>query len=402
MGRRSRLHATPLPLALVAALCLAGCRPPAPPALRSADPPAPRGPAPNIRIGVNYADWNNDFGTPASEEALRHLHALGVRHVTYVPTWYQEHAGATNIHRLEGNTPDDDALIMDMRRARAMGFTLGLKLHVDLYDSSARSRIAFQDGDLFDAWWANYTRIIEHYAVIARENRVELFSVGCELSSVAIPPYTEHWRRLITSVRETLAPHGGTVTYTARHQNVANLGFLDALDVIGINAWPYFEITPPVDLEAVRSAWREAMYYSESFAGLGEDPMTYASKGYAMDFFAYLRWIAALYDRPVVITEVGCPSRQGALERPVDWQTRGNPDVYAQALFYDGFFTELAADAEAHRATARTPYPIIGVELWNYMIKEAGPTDTDYTFRNKPLTETVLRKHVEQWRGPGR
>jgi hypothetical protein len=31
------------------------------------------------------------------------------------------------------------------------------------------------------------------------------------------------------------------------------------------------------------------------------------------------------------------------------------------------------------------------VDVWNYMVKEGGPADTDYTFRNKP-TERVLRR----------
>jgi hypothetical protein len=317
--------------------------------------------------------------------------------VNFTPTWYQATPKSTEIHRLPGRTPDDAGLAADMRKARGLGFSVGLKLHVDTEDGSSRSGIAFDDHKEFETWFANYRRILKAYAVLAADCGAEHFTVGCELSGVTTLAHTEHWRSLIRELRILFdnrpAARHVRLTYASRHQSAASLGFWEDLDYIGINAWPYFAPYTTVNLSNARQTWRRAIYHPEPqpLAGSSNGPPA-TSSGYTLDFFDFVRLLGRQFGKPVVLTELGCQSKEGVLTRPVDWKASGLPDPLSQMYFFAGFFEELRADMR--QFGAENPgliYPIAAVDVWNYMVKEGGPADTDYTFRNKP-TERVLRR----------
>ena len=44
-----------------------------------------------------------------------------------------------------------------------------------------------------------------------------------------------------------------------------NIEFLTELDYIGINAWPYFRKFDVVSVGNIRKAWREAIFFTETF-----------------------------------------------------------------------------------------------------------------------------------------
>lgn len=398
------------PVWLVLLACLTGCSatPLDPPG--RAQPPAtqPTTLKPDIafpptasalRLGVNFADWNDAFDTTASREALEHLRGTGLGLAVFVPTWYQDALDAVEIRALPGNTPREETLAADLRRARDMGFETGIKVHIDPLDGEARHHIAFQTEAAFLHWWSQYRELILRHAGIARDTGCSIFFVGTELSGLTGHPYTQHWRALIADVRRALGP-AVRISYAARHQNIANIAFLDDLDVIGVNAWPYFRVEGAVTVDSLRRSWRAARYYAEDFVSSRGWTNTYEAVGFDIDFFGFLRWVAETYDKPICISEVGCQSRQGALTRPVAWRSEGNPDGLAQALFFDAFFTELQADRQAYTAQTGRAHPVESVLIWNYMIKPGGPRDTDYTFRNKPLSERILRRHALTARNP--
>jgi prepilin-type processing-associated H-X9-DG protein len=351
-----------------------------------------------LALGVNYCDWENRFGSPESGKALEHLRQIGVTRVMFVPTWYQATPQSKEIHRLPGRTPDDAGLAADMRKARGLGFSVGLKLHIDPEDGSPRSAIAFENVKDFEAWFANYRRALKAYAILAAECGAEHFCVGCELSGVTTHPYTEYWRTLIRELRLLFdnrpAARHVRLTYAARHQGAANIGFWDDLDYIGINAWPYFPSYTTVNLGNVRQTWRRAIYEPEVIAPPGSTNSTPPpGSSYTLDFFDFVRLLGRQFGKPVAFTELGCQSKGGALTRPVDWKATGTADPLAQMYYFAGFFEELRADMRQFAAeNPGTPYPLAAVDIWNYMVKEGGTADADYTFRNKP-TERVLRRY---------
>ena len=272
-------------------------------------------PEPAVTLGVNYCDWQDRFGTEASLRAMHHLQKSGVRDVVFVPTWYQRTYASTSIHRLTGKTPGDQGLMTDLRRARKLGFRVGLKHHIDPEDRMPRSNISFDSAQEFEEWWEDYRDITLHYARMAKLCGVSDFSVGCELSGVSIHPYTSYWIALIKELRQMFGENGPRITYSARHQNVPNIGFLDKLDYIGINAWPYFHDTGTVTVAAIRKSWRKSIYFPEAFQTSRKLERHPAEEGHDVDFFDYIRMVSKLYRKPVALTEFGCQSKQGILTK---------------------------------------------------------------------------------------
>ena len=110
-----------------------------------------------------------------------------------------------------------------------------------------------------------------------------------------------------------------------------------------------------------------------------------------------MNFLSRLYNKPVVLTEFGCQSKHGVLTKPVDWWLPGAPDVLVQAMFYEGFFKELSADMQDFgKENPDTAYPLTSIWIWNYTPGRGGPKNTDYTFRNKPMTEKVISGFVEK------
>ena len=354
-------------------------------------------PVPAVALGVNFCDWEDRFGTEASLRAMHALQKAGIRDVVLVPTWYQKTYASTSIHRLPTKTPGDQGLMTDLRRARKLGFRVGLKHHIDPEDRIPRSNISFDSLRDFEEWWKSYRDVTLHYARMAKLCNVSDFSVGCELSGVAVYPYTSYWLALIKELRQMFGENGPLITYSARHQNVANLGFLDEIDYIGVNAWPYFHDTGTVTVDTIRQSWRKSIYFPEAFQTSRKFERRPSEQGHDMDFFDYLRLLSRLYKKPIALTEFGCQSKQGILTKPVDWWLPGNPDVLSQAMYYQGFFEELLADIKTFNAkNPGKPYPLSSILIWNYLPDGGGPRDTDYTFRNKPLTEKVIAEFLKQ------
>jgi len=371
-------------LTWIALLLAAGC-------VLAADP------EPAVVLGVNFCDWQDRFGTEESLRAMHYLQKMGMRDIVFTPTWYQKTYASTTIHRLPAKTPGDQRLMTDLRRAVKLGFRVGLKHHIDPEDRIPRSNIAFDSRRDFELWWKNYRDLTLHYARMAKLNNIQDFSVGCELSGVSVHPYTSYWVALIKELRQMFGENGPRITYSARHQNVANIAFLDELDYIGINAWPYFHEGGTVTVASIGQSWRRSIYFPEAFQTSRKFERRPGEEGQDLDFFDYIRLVSRLYKKPVVLTEFGCQSKQGILTKPVDWWLPGNPDVLAQAMYFEGFFQELLADIKTFGETnPGEPYPLQSILIWNYLPNEGGPRNTDYTFRNKPLTEKVIAEFLNQ------
>jgi hypothetical protein len=128
------------------------------------------------------------------------------------------------------------------------------------------------------------------------------------------------------------------------------------LDFIGIDA--YYELTdrPNPTEEDLLSAWNPAVAEIES---------------------VYLTW-----QKPVVLTEIGYRSMDGANQRPWDWEASGEVDLNEQALCYQAVIQAFSKKAWFN-----------GIYWWNWEPDPAlgGPTDNHYTPQGKPA-ETILRR----------
>ncbi len=126
------------------------------------------------------------------------------------------------------------------------------------------------------------------------------------------------WRALIQRVR---AIYGGAVTYAANFDQYRGVGFWDALDLIGINAYfPLRSGLGPTDRATLAAGWRSSL-----------------------ERIADFRRARGLESRRVLFTELGYRRRQGATAAP--WAS-GVFDV----LYFDGA-PELVVWPERPRST---------------------------------------------------
>ena len=87
-----------------------------------------------------------------------------------------------------------------------------------------------RDQQKWRQWWENYAGFLTHYAEIAEDEQVEMFCLGCEMSSTE--DQVERWRNLIEDVRNVFH---GCLTYNANHGRENELAWWDAVDVVGIS-----------------------------------------------------------------------------------------------------------------------------------------------------------------------
>lgn len=184
-----------------------------------------------------------------------------------------------------------------------------LKPHADLADdpSHFRGLISFDSEGEWAAWFDSYRQFIYHYADLAQRNGVEQFSVGCELD--ATTPHASEWRETIAGVRSRF---NGPLVYACSHEWEVLVEWWDALDYIGVDA--YYALTERNDptLQELRTAW--------------------------VPHVSTLTDLAARWGKPILFTEIGYCSKDGANQRPWDWGTPGSVDLQEQADCYRAAF----------------------------------------------------------------
>ncbi len=241
--------------------------------------------------------------------------------------------------------------------AREAGIKLLLKPHVwsrEFYDGSGRWRgsIKMRSEADWRQWFTQYEAFILREARFAETHGIEMLSIGLEY--VEATRRTDDWRRLIAKIRGV---YSGLLTYAADgNHELGHVAFWDDLDVIGVDA--YFA------LGSADALFGQGLYFGW------------------MEPLVRMDALARQYGKPIVFTEVGYPSVDGATNAPFAWP-KGNEriDLEEQALGYEVLMKAL------------TPMPWFrGVFWWKwYERPERGVSHQhDYSPRGKPA-EAVLK-----------
>ena len=315
---------------------------------------------PDFMKGISYESWRHgEFASADSDRTLAEIVLpSGANWLAVVVKCFQDTATSTEIRCLTNErTATDDELRQVIRRAHDLGLKVMLKPHIDLLDmansSSGRTLIGFgSDEAAWAAWFDSYTRFITHYAALAQELDVEYFVVGTELWGTA--HRETEWRSVIEEVR-TL--YDGPLTYAAlTYFEPLQITWWDALDAIGIDSYYLVTLTNEPTVAQMKLGWSPIV--------------------------AYLGWLAGRWNKPVIITEVGYMSVDGASILPGDWSLQGDIDLQEQADAYQAFF-------EAFQGQDWWQ----GVFWWSLSTdpNQGGPNDRGYSFHDKPA-EAVLRR----------
>ena len=256
-------------------------------------------------------------------------------------------------------TLSDAHLAEAVRDAHAAGLKVMLKPHLwsrDFGRGKWPGDVKMTTDADWAAWFENYSAYVLNQAKIAADTKADALCVGCELMGTT--GREADWRRLIARVR---AVYDGPLTYAAAFGAWGQIKWWDAVDCIGVNG--YFPLTTKDSASEadLRAGW--AKVYGE------------------------LAPLAAKFDKPICLTELGYPPDPAAGRMP--WKSNGGPDDPAyQALLYKVALEE----------AAKRPF-VVGAFVWKWFTTdewkrfEGGDA---YAVQDRPQVLEVLKK---QWGG---
>jgi hypothetical protein len=293
--------------------------------------------------------WREDYLAPTLGAQFDALKADGVTWVELTARWLQAERNSTGIAAHDDKSPSDDSIRHAIRSARARGLHVLLKPQIDLLGEGWRGEISMTSPESWAAWFASYTQFITHYARLAREEQVELFSVGVELD--ATRHREKDWRAVIAAVR---AEFPGPLTWAANWGREADIRFWDALDYVGVDEYALLEARDGVrdeDLRRMAQQRRDA-----------------------------LRRLAADVHKPILFTEIGARSVSRAAVPPNDWQGHGPVDLARQQQI-----VRIAIEV-----FGREPW-LAGTFWWAWLATPPGDpaSNDDFTPQGKPAWQEI-------------
>ncbi len=304
--------------------------------------------------GMAFPTWIADqYGTASSDESLKILAQTTCSEwVQLVPTWYQSNRFSNEmLPDYDGQTARMDTIRHAIQTCHAFGLKVMLKPHVDALSGDWRGTFQPEDSK---GWFNSYSKMMRTFARMAQDEEVEILSIGCEFVELTSSEYTLDWRKIIRAIRDI---YSGRLVYAANWgREVEQIEFWDGLDFIGIDA--YFELTNKTDptIDELLTAW--------------------------IPYLSQIESIYQVWQKPILLTEIGYRSIDGANMRPWDWETPGAVDLIEQAQCYLAVI----------RAFGEKSW-FEGIYWWNWEPdpSRGGAADKGYTPHGK-LAETVLVK----------
>jgi hypothetical protein len=326
-------------------------------------------PAPGTGSGFTYQAithvswWHDEYTSSEGQASRAELASTGANWAGLIVTWYMGGPDSVSIAPDPQRTPTDAALIGAITDLHARGLRVMLKPHVDVQDGSWRGTIAPRDPG---AWFASYSAFLGHYAALAESQGVEMLAIGTELATMSGAAYEPRWASIIS---ETRSAFRGTLTYAANAvtagDEFTSVSFWGQVDVVGLDAYaPLSDAATPTVAELVQ--------------GWTQNPN-------GEDIEAAFSNLQRSVGKPVMFTELGYRSVQGAASRPWDFSLNGPSDTSVQANAYEAAFEVWSKETAWFQ----------GIFWWDWAVPVPATGDEDYTPRDKPA-EAVLQR----WQHP--
>jgi Glycoside Hydrolase Family 113 len=310
--------------------------------------------------GVTHVSWwHDEYGYSSATDSRRALAATGAGWSGLLTTWYMERASSNEIRPVPNRSNDDDAVRHAIAELHGLGLKVMLKPHVDVEDGTWRAQITPTDAS---RWFESYAAFLDHHVTIAVEGRVEMLVIGTELASMSGARYEGAWATLIARIR---ARYTGLLTYAANGVEPADeftsVSFWPALDLLGVDVYtPLTDKANPTRPE-LEAGWRRNRYGHDMVAAFSN--------------------LQKAHGKPLVFTEVGYRSGDGANRAPWDWGASLAADPTEQADCYAALFAVWSREG----AWMKGPF------WWAWDVAAPGAGDTGYNPRGKPA-EDVLRQ----------
>jgi len=318
------------------------------------------GPSLFFHKGIAYTGYGQDaYVGEGARQTLRELASTGADWVEILVTGYQDSVASTAIDRTGGETPTDASLMDIIRFAKELGLKVMLKPHVDilLEPSHWRGEIGggFTEAD-WAAWFGSYREFIVHYAEMAEAAGAEMFSAGCELDLTV--GREADWRATISAIRA--AYHGPLIYADDQAESNPNaVGWWDAVDVIGMDAYPTLTENVHPTVDDFKAGWSR--------------------------YLGKLSDIARRWNKNLILTEIGYRSIEGGAQNPWNWERQGPVDLEVQANAYQ---------AGLQNASGWDWLQGMFWWAWSPDPADGGAADTGYSPRGKPA-ERILTAYYQ-------
>ncbi len=312
-------------------------------------------PLSQVQKGMSYCAWAPEaYASAESDASVQHLKETGADWIALMVTLYQNDVTSAGVYTTTF-TPSDSSLVHAIDLAHSLGLKVMLKPHVDLLNDPEHWRGDIGEGfneAEWSVWFGSYRDMIGRYADLAQSNGVEQFCVGNELWTAAVSRAAD-WRALITWVRTRF---DGTIVYAATHDGEeTRITWWDAVDLIGIDA--FYKLTDKNDptLQELKAGWAPHMTTIAALAS---------------------RW-----QKPIILTEIGYRSMDGANRLPNDFWSHSAP-------------IDLQEQENCYQATLESfwyqPW-FAGVYWWYWEADpfQGGPCDDYFTPHDKPAEDTL-------------
>jgi hypothetical protein len=321
----------------------------------------------NWQRGVTlFPQSPTDFASANMDLVIQNARDMNANYITLIIPLQQDTWTSSTIYKAS-YAPDDASLIHAINKAHSLGMKVSLKPHLDPKDNSTwRAQIEPDDRP---KWFSQYSSFLYYYADLAQRNGVEQIVVGSELISMAtftycqdkakpcenVPENTARWKEMIAQVRLKFS---GLLTYSANwggsyfSDEVDHIGFWSDLDFIGISA-----------------------YYGLSAY---KDPtVSYLMSNWNTVNIERITPVQQRLNKPILFTEIGYRSVDGATINPWDWGLQGPYDPQEQSD---------AVQAMLQYWKEKNYSWFAGFQYWSW---ETNPNcsasgDISYSLQNKP------------------
>ncbi|MGE3182566.1 MAG: hypothetical protein AB7N71_13120, partial [Phycisphaerae bacterium] len=305
-----------------------------------------------IALQLHGPDNDEQYKTAIDEIA-----ALGANSILLTAHGYMEHARANAIHIDMRKSPTPSQVESLIAHAQSRGLRVMLMPVVLLSHPRGSEWRGTIDPPDWDDWWKEYEQFVMFYVGIAKRARVESFIVGSEL--VSTEKFTDKWQRLIGNVRAALPEC--QLGYSANWDHYKPIEFWDRLDFVGMTSYYKLAKKDAPTVEEIVRSWQPI-----------RDEIT--------------SWRAEIA-KPLVLTEVGWCSQEGAAKAPWNYyqNMKATPaGLEEQRRLYEGFLQAWAGTPGLH-----------GVMWWEWTTEAGGADDYGYSPKGKPAAD-VLRDWLRE------
>ena len=313
-------------------------------------------PLSSFQQGVTYTSYyaGRLLGKGSDTTLSEIIQPMGVNWISLTFDCTQSSNTSTTIKCEQPTTLSDGELIHVINYAHDLGMRVMLTPNVRMETGELLFVYFGQNEKAWSTYFENYTKHLTHYASLAEKHGVDSFCIGKE--SITTITREQEWREVIAEVRQV---YSGPITYSAFYNKVDEIQWWDALDYIGVSA--YYPMTQKKDpsVEELVASWE--------------------------DISQELEALSKKWDRPILFTEIGYRSFDGAASEPSialkpDYLTE-NIDLEEQANAYQAVFEALSGKNWWR-----------GVYWWVWLANplQGGLSDNGYTPNLKPA-ENVLR-----------